>query len=224
MRRRTKVLVGVGAGLVVLGGAVVLVGPGLYADHVNRAAAEVPALAATDAPLADPASLDGTWQVGTGSVAGYRVHEVLRGQDATVTGRTDQVTGRLVVEHGTLTSGKVEVDVASIHTDEPPRDAYFRGSVMEVGTFPTADFTVTDPVRLTAGTTEVDLAGRLTVHGVTRDVEVPAQVAADGDGVQVVGSVPVSFADYDVTPPSLGFVSVDDHGAVEFSVRLERSS
>jgi hypothetical protein len=34
----------------------------------------------------------------------------------------------------------------------------------------------------------------------------------------------VTFADYGVTPPSLGFVSVDDHGAVEFSLRLERSS
>ncbi|MFE6967832.1 YceI family protein [Isoptericola sp. NPDC057653] len=224
MRRRTKVLVGVGAGLVVLGGAAVLVGPGLYADHVNRAAADVPTLASSDAPLGDPASLDGTWEVAAGSVAGYRVHEVLRGEDATVTGRTDQVTGQVTVEGGSLTAGTVRVDVASIHTDEPPRDAYFRGSVMEVGTFPTAEFTVTDPARLTAGTTEVDLTGRLTVHGVARDLEVPAQVAAGDGGVQVVGSVPVTFADYGVTPPSLGFVSVDDHGAVEFSLRLERSS
>ncbi|MFC8599844.1 YceI family protein [Isoptericola sp. NPDC057191] len=224
MRRRTKVLVGAGAGLVVLGGAAVLVGPGLYADHVNRAAAAVPALSASGAPLGDPAALGGTWDVAAGSTAGYRVHEVLRGADATVTGRTDQVTGQVTVEGGTLTAGEVHVDVASIATDEPPRDAYFRGSVMDVGTFPTASFTLTEPVRLTAGATDVDLTGELTVHGVTRDVVVPAQVAGDDGGVQVVGSAPVTFADHGVTPPALGFVRVDDHGSVEFSLHLERAS
>ncbi|WP_245807012.1 YceI family protein [Krasilnikoviella flava] len=62
-----------------------------------------------------------------------------------------------------------------IVTDEPPRDAYFRGSVMQVGTFPAAELAVTDPVRLTAGATEVDLTGELTVHGVTRGVMAEAE-------------------------------------------------
>ncbi|MCZ2263461.1 YceI family protein [Isoptericola sp. QY 916] len=223
MRTRTKVLVGAGAGLVLLGGAAVLVGPGLYADHANRAAAEVPTLSTSGAPLADPAALDGTWTVAPGSEAGYRVHEVLRGEDVTVTGRTDQVTGTVTVEDGALTSGEVTVDVASIHTDEPPRDAYFRGSVMEVGTYPTARFTVTEPVPLAAGATEVDLPGKLTVHGVTRDVVAAAHVAAVGEVVQVVAEVPVTFADHDVAAPSLGFVRVDHEGAVEISLVLERS-
>jgi|GEM_PF-3899964 len=38
-----------------------------------------------------------------------------------------------------------------------PRDASFRGSVTEVGTFPTADLALTAPVGLTAGATGVDL-------------------------------------------------------------------
>ncbi|MCA5894472.1 YceI family protein [Isoptericola sp. NEAU-Y5] len=223
MRGRTKVMIGAGAALVLLGGAAVIVGPGLYADWANDAAAQAPALEASAAPLGDTAALDGEWAVAPGSVAGYRVHEVLRGEEVTVTGRTEDVTGGVTVEGGRITAAEVTVDVESIATDEPPRDAYFRGNVMEVGTYPTATFAVTEPVPLTEGATDVDLPGELTVHGVTHDVVVPARVAADGDGVQVVGSVPVTFADYDVSAPSLGFVRVDEEGAVEFSLLLERA-
>lgn len=222
MRTRTKVLVGAGAAVVLVGGAAVVFGPGLYADWANRAAADAPAIV-SEAPLGDPAALDGAWTVAPGSFAGYRVHEVLRGEDVTVTGRTEDVSGTVTVDGGAVTEAAVEVDVASIATDEPPRDAYFRGTVMEVGTYPTATFEVTEPVALPAGGTDVDLTGDLTVHGVTREVEVAAQVAGTQAGARVVGSVPVMFADYDVAAPSLGFVRVDGEGAVEFSLELVRS-
>ena len=38
-------------------------------------------------------SLDGTWNVGTGSLAGYRVQEVLLGQNATAVGPHEQDLG-----------------------------------------------------------------------------------------------------------------------------------
>ncbi len=219
-------LVGVGVGVVVLGGAAVVVGPGLYADWSNRAAAEEPTLDAPsgDAGALDPASLAGDWTVADGSYAGYRVHEVLQGEDVTVTGRTDEVTGSFTVADGTLTAATVEVDMASVATDEPPRNAYFRGDALEVGTYPTATFALTSPVELPAGSADVELAGDLTIHGVTQAVTVEAQVGATADGVQVVGSVPITFSDFDVEAPSLGFVTVDDAGSVEFGLDLVRSA
>ncbi|MGM7422709.1 YceI family protein [Cellulosimicrobium sp. ES-005] len=224
MRRRTKVLVGVG--VVVLGGAAVVVGPGLYADWSNRAAAEEPTLDAPsgDAGALDPASLAGDWTVADGSYAGYRVHEVLQGEDVTVTGRTDEVTGSFTVADGTLTAATVEVDMASVATDEPPRDAYFRGDALEVGTYPTATFALTSPVQLPTGSADVELAGDLTIHGVTQAVTVEAQVGTTAGGVQVVGSVPITFSDFDVEAPSLGFVTVDDAGSVEFGLDLVPAS
>lgn len=218
-------LVGVGIGVVVLGGAAVVLGPGLYADWSNRAAADEPTL---DTPsggtLPDPADLDGSWTVAEGSFAGYRVHEVLQGEDVTVTGRTEEVTGSFTVVDGTLTAATVEVDMASVVTDEPPRDAYFRGDALEVGTFPTATFELGDPVALPTGNAGVELAGDLTVHGVTRAVTFDAQVGATADGVQVVGSVPITFSDFDVQAPNLGFVTVDDAGSVEFGLDLVPSA
>ncbi|MFE6235941.1 YceI family protein [Cellulosimicrobium sp. NPDC057862] len=226
MRRRTKVLVGVGVGVVVLGGAVVAFGPGLYADWNNRAAAEEPTLDASsgDAGALDPASLEGDWTVADDSYAGYRVHEVLQGEDVTVTGRTDEVTGSFTVADGALTEATIEVDMASVATDEPPRDAYFRGDALEVGTYPTATFALTSPVELPSGSADVELAGDLTIHGVTQAVTVEAQVGTTADGVQVVGSVPITFSDYDVAAPSLGFVTVDDTGSVEFGLDLVPAS
>ncbi|HWJ84643.1 MAG TPA: YceI family protein [Cellulomonas sp.] len=216
MRTRTKVLAWTGAAGVVLVGAAVLVGPQLYADHANRAAAPVPTLTASGLSLGH---LDGTWTVGDGSVAGYRVHEVLRGIDVRVTGRTPQVQGTVTVSDGVVTAADLTVDMASVATDEPPRDAYFRSSALDVSTFPTATFTLTEPVRLDAAGS-VALVGDLDVHGTTRPVRLDAEAAGGPGAVDVVGSVPITFADYGVTAPDLGFVTVDKDGAIEFSLHL----
>ncbi len=214
-----------GAAVVIGGTAAVTWGPALYADWANRAAADVPALDPTGTALPGT-DLDGVWVVGAGSYAGYRVHEVLRGEDVTVTGRTDPssdaVTGSVTVADGTVTDAEVVVDVAGVATDEPPRDAYFRGTVMETGTYPTATFELTEPADLPDGDATVELTGDLTIRDVTREVVVEAQVAATGVGAQVVGSVPVTFSDYGVEAPALAFVRVDPEGSVEFSLQLER--
>ncbi|CPU65102.1 Uncharacterized conserved protein [Mycobacteroides abscessus] len=77
---------------------------------------------------------------------------------------------------------------------------------------------------LPTGWGDVELAGDLTIHGVTQAVTVEAQVGPTTDGVQVVGSVPITFSDFDVEAPSLGFVTVDDAGSVEFGLDLVRSA
>jgi len=222
MQQRTKVWTGIGAGVVALGVVAVVVGPGLYADWGNSRAAAAPTLEAS--AIGEPVqATDGTWTVTDGSFAGYRLEEVLRGQDVTVTGRTEQVTGTVTVEDGSLTAGEIEVDMASIATDQPPRDSYFRDQAVQVRNFPTATFTLTEPADLGDGATGVQLTGDLTIRDVTQQVTVDAQVAASGDTVQVVGSVPVTFADFGIEAPSLGFVTVEDTGAVEFDLRLTAS-
>ncbi|MEN0102959.1 MAG: YceI family protein [Curtobacterium sp.] len=227
MRTRTKVLLGIAAGVVVIGAAGVIGGPIVYANLVNGSAEAEPTLAPTGGATLDPADADGTWQAGNDSFAGYRVHEVLRGQDVTVTGRTKDVDATATVADGSLERATVTVQVASIATPESARDEYFRSQALQTDRFPTATFRVTDPVDVRAalaGTErDVTLRGDLTMHGVTKTVEADAQLGVDGDGhVQVAGSIPVTFADYGVDAPDLGFVKVDGSGAVEFSLELTR--
>lgn len=222
MRTRTKAAVGVGAAVVVVGGVAAIFGPGWYADRAEDSVAAEPSLSASAAP-ADGADSSGTWTVSDGSYAGYRLDEVLRGEDVTVTGRTEDVTGEVTIAEGEVTEASIEVKVATIATDSGSRDGYFRDNAIEAEQFPTATFELTEPAALEAGATEVELVGDLTVHGETKSVTVDAEVGGDGaSALQVVGSVPITFADFGVEAPNLGFVSVEDTGSVEFSLDLAK--
>jgi len=227
MKKNTKILLWIAGGVVVVGAAGAIALPHIYAAYAESIAEAPPTLApATGDSSVDVDDLSGTWEVSDGSFAGYRVDEVLYDKDVTVTGRTEEVTGSLSADGLTLTAATVTVDVASITTPEPPRDAYFRDSALETDRFPTAEFTLTEPVtaeRPEPGEIQsFSAVGELTLHGVTRSVTVDVQAALVGDGGQVTGSIPIVFSDFGVQAPSLGFVTVEDHGFVEFSLTLTK--
>ncbi|MEI4280995.1 YceI family protein [Klenkia terrae] len=217
--RRMWIIAGTVVGVVAVGA---VAGPLVYAALQEDAPPATTVQAQdSDAPLTDVT--DGTWTIGAGSSAGYRVDEVLNGDDVTVAGTTDQVTGSLVVSGGDLQSAEVDVDMASVATDSGRRDSYFRDNVIDVAANPTATFAVTQAVdlpELTGTPVTVPVAGELSVHGVTQQVTVDLSVVRTAQGVEASGSIPVTFADYDVTPPDLGFVSVEDTGSVEFFLVL----
>ncbi len=234
MQRSKKILLGVGAGVLTLAAAVAIAGPVLYREFLTPPAADVPSLAgseqimgATGTPL-DPAQLAGEWRIASGSEAGYRVGEVLNGTDVTVTGRTQDVTGTFHIGSSglTLDSAELTVDVASITTDSDSRDAYFREDALRVAEFPEATFTLSSPVALESipdagSTVKTSAAGELTIAGKTQQVTAEVQVRSDGTVAEIVGSIPITFEDFGVTAPSLGFVSVEPEGLVEFDLVAE---
>ncbi|WP_277209358.1 YceI family protein [Isoptericola croceus] len=234
MQKRTKIVLSVVASVVVLGVIAAFAGPVVYRDLIVGEAAAEPTVSAAPSTEAtsDGGTLDdlsGTWEVADGSEAGYRVDEVLNGTDVTVTGRTDQVTGTLTVDGLTLSAAEITVDVASIATDQANRDEYFRSTAMRTDEHPTATFTLAEPVTLdgapTPGAvTTVETTGDLTLAGVTQTVTVELQVVLDAAEGQVAGSIPVTFADYDVEAPDLGFVLVEPTGFVEFQLSLAATS
>lgn len=224
MKRRSKVLIGVAAVVVVVGGVVAIAGPALYRDVIVGEPEAAPTVSVTpgDSTLAG-SDLTGSWSVGSGSTAGYRVDEVLNGTDVTVVGKTSDVTGTVDFDSDSITKADITVDVASIATDSTSRDEYFRTSALETDIHPDATFTLTSPLDtgdLSDGdVTKFTATGKLTMHGITKTVSVPMQAALSGDGAEVSGSIPVTFADYKVAAPSLGFVKVEDSGSVEFLLK-----
>ncbi|EOM75127.1 hypothetical protein Rrhod_3537 [Rhodococcus rhodnii LMG 5362] len=87
---------------------------------------------------------------------------------------------------------------------------------------------MTEPVDLssvpTDGTTgTVRLTGTLELTGETLPVTTDATVLRTGEDLVVSGAIPVTWADYGITPPSLGFVTVEDAGTVDFLVVLGAS-
>lgn len=237
MKKRTKIVIAsVVAGVVVLGATAAIAGPIIYRDVIVGEADAAPSVtAAPSAPSggdaaagAEAGDLSGEWTVASGSYAGYRVDEVLNGTDVTVVGRTEQVTGTLQVEELTLSAAEITVDVASIETDSGNRDDYFRDTAVRVDEHPTATFVLTDAVvadeaPVVGEVQTIEATGELTLAGVTQTVTVELEAVLNGESGQVAGSIPVTFADFGVEAPNLGFVSVEPDGFVEFQLQLERA-
>lgn len=222
----------------IIGGAVVVVllgvlaGPWIYGQFIAEDDAPA-ASVSTEGAQAATGSVDGEWAVGPGeganaTAAGYTVSEILNGARVTVVGTTDQVNGNVSIAGQKLTAAEIVVQVAGIATDNARRDGQFRGNVMDADTFPNAKFTLTAPVDLaalptdgTAATVKAD--GTLTLKDQTRPVTVDVKVLHSGDTLIASGAVPVTWSDYGITPPSLGFVTVDGNGTVDFLVSLARA-
>ena len=195
-------------------------------DTLTATAAPATDAETTTAPAA-PAT-DGTWLVGTGSAVGYRVVEVLFGVDTEGVGRTDQVTGQLTLAGTQVTDGSFEADLTTVVSDEDRRDNQFRGRLMDTENFPTATFTLTAPIELGAvpadGTPVTTTAsGELTLRGTTNPVTVDVQAQKNGDTIQVVGSTDIVFADYGIPRPEAPGITTQDHGLLEFDLRLTQA-
>jgi polyisoprenoid-binding protein YceI len=181
-------------------------------------------LGAATAPLA------GTWAVSSGSQVGYRVQEVLFGQSTTAVGRTNSVTGQVVIADGQVTSATFTADLTTVHSDRSQRDDQFQGRIMDTAQFPHATFTTTSPIDLSpvpanGKVIHPTATGTLTLHGVTKSVTVPLEAERNGNTIEVSGSIPITFADYQIPNPSLGgVVTTQDHGTLEFLLHLTPAS
>jgi polyisoprenoid-binding protein YceI len=171
------------------------------------------------------AGIEGAWEVTAGSQAGYRVQEVLFGQDATAVGRTEDVTGTLTIAGRSVTAGSFTVDLTTVSSDQSRRDGQFHGRIMDTATFPTAVFELTEPIALTSEPEDgakvtATATGDFTIHGVEKTVTFDL-IATRANGTLVVnGSIPVTFADYGIGDPSFGPAVVQDHGVIEFLLVL----
>lgn len=194
---------------------------------------------ASSTAVTAPAS-GGTWQISSGSVVGYRVKEQFVGQSSSheAVARTGDVTGTVSITHNGTTyqmsaamvtvqlSGLASVDsVAGYNVTN--RDRIVQGS-LDVRDFPTAVFKVQSVV-LPAGVetgqaVTVSVPGQLTVHGVTKDVTASVQLRVTGTTAQIAGSISTNMTDFGVSPPTIGFTTVQPAVTIEFQLNLTQSA
>jgi polyisoprenoid-binding protein YceI len=218
--------------------AVIVGGPFLYI-HFIEGKAPAPFRLNIQPPVTTPAataaaaspgatsstSVDGNWSVAAASRAGYRVNEILFGQTNTAVGRTSSVTGTITISGTTVTAASFSVDMTSVKSDRSQRDNQFHGRIMDTASYPTATFTLSQPIRLSSvpaeGVTVTESAsGNLNMHGATKAVTFAVTATRNASGIQVVGSIPITFATWNIPNPSFGPVSTDDHGILEVFLNL----
>ncbi len=235
--RKKWIIIGVVAVLVIIGG--LWGGSAIYASLENSKAPDHLTLSTPSASAAktsagsaapdsqatpDAGNLAGEWKVADGSQAGYRVKEVLNGQDVTVVGRTEGVEGSATIDGTSLTAAKISVDLTGVTTDNGSRDSQFLG-ILKTSEFPSATFSLTEPVDIAAvgtGVATVKATGDLTIAGTTKSVTVDMQAQMSGSNVEVQGTIPITFTDFGISAPDLGFVKVENAGSIEMLLKLSK--
>jgi polyisoprenoid-binding protein YceI len=98
---------------------------------------------------------------------------------------------------------------------------------LDVQQFPDATFTATSasvPGAVASQAVDVTVTGKLTIHGVTKDVTIKAKAQLTGDKAEIAGSTSIVMTDYGVSPPQVPFVTVDSTLLIEFDIFLTRSA
>jgi polyisoprenoid-binding protein YceI len=178
-----------------------------------------PRLPAAGEDAAPSGPLEGTLAATAGSFVGYRVRETVAGVGLNeAVGRTGRVDGAARIAHGRIVDARFETDARTLRSDEARRDEALRGRGLETDRYPVARFVLGTPARIAARFTA---RGRLTLHGASRSVRVALRSRRVANGIDLVGSTPIRFADYGMRPPSVaGVASVRDHGVLEVRLRL----
>ena len=169
-------------------------------------------------------AVDGVWTIVAPSSAGYRVEESIAGQPKTPVGRTTTVDGSFTITNGQVIGAEVNVDLATMVSDQARRDAQFRGRIMATDEFPVATFTLTESFALTSGTAmeAVKVQGTLSLRGTEKPATFTVNGKLEDDAVVIVASTTITFADYGIPDPSIGPVSTEDNGTIEVALTAKR--
>ena len=178
--------------------------------------------------------IDGTWNIDTSigsfsdfsdSFVGYRVQEQLASIGGnTAVGRTPAVSGSLTIAGTKVTAVTIQADLTGLKSDDNRRDGQLSHQGLETSTYPTATFSLTSPIDLgsvPADGTEVSVSatGKLTLHGQTKDVQIPLKAKLSGNTIVVTGSLEITFADYGISKPnSFAVLSIADTGTLELQL------
>jgi polyisoprenoid-binding protein YceI len=167
-----------------------------------------------------------------GNEARYRVREQLMHHDLPndAVGKTSGVTGSISIgSNGSIdtAASKITIDVTQLKSDQDRRDGYVQHRTLETAQYPSVVFVPTSVTgaKLPLGDTEqsFDVAGNLTVHGVTKPTVWHVKAKSSGSDVTGNGYTQFTFADVQLAQPSVPvLLSVADTIRLEYDFHLVR--
>jgi polyisoprenoid-binding protein YceI len=188
---------------------------------------------------ASASGLAGNWTVAQGSLVGYRVREQFANQTSAheAVARTSSVSGGLTAVQASTgaqaTTIKLTAQLASLKSvdqvagfDVSRRDSIV-SQTLSVSQYPDATFqaqSVELPASLTnGGTVSLTVPGQLTIHGVTRSVQVTVNLQVSGSKAQAAGSTSFNMTDFGVSPPQVPITTVQPQVTLEFQLNLVKA-
>ena len=181
--------------------------------------------AAAPAPPSEATQSATAFVLGEGTVARYKVEEVLARQGFKVaTGETSEVVGRIQFDaEGAIAADEssIVIQAGTLKTDSDRRDRYVRERTLQTADYPEIIFRPTSaeglpsPLSAASGEVEFTISGDLTIRDQTRPVtwNVTAEFSESITGLAVID---INFEQFAMDKPSVAVVvSVDD------TIRLE---
>ena len=179
-------------------------------DPTSATSAPTPVVTAPAATLA----AGGTWTITGGSKATVRVREQLVGvsapSDAVLVASGGKGSFSLKPDGTFSDDSRLSFDLSTLASDQRGRDDFSKRTTLAVQQFPTADLVPVKATGLTvplpaSGDFTFKLAGKLTIHGVTKDVtfDVVAKRAAGDLTATATLNPAVKFGDFGMTAPSV---------------------
>lgn len=106
-----------------------------------------------------------------------------------------------------IQSGNVELalEIASFEFEYELMQEHFNEKYMESDKFPLATFKgkITQDLSKITEESEIKLNGEMTIHGVTKEINIKALISKKNDFVMVKTKIPIVFKDYKVDEPSI---------------------
>ncbi|MGB0650836.1 MAG: YceI family protein [Rhodothermales bacterium] len=138
-------------------------------------------------------------------------------------GTSDVLTGRIDLAENTV---DFFVDLNTLDTGIGKRDKDMR-KTLETDDYPFAEFfgtllTAVDPAA--EGPQPVEVEGDFTIHGITRTIQVPGQLTFSEEGLRIEASWTLLLEDYEIQPPRLLFLKVDEEQAITIDILLTPES
>lgn len=135
-------------------------------------------------------------------------------------GRSGHLTGQIDIESRIV---DFYLDLTTLETGIAKRDRDMR-ETLETDTFPFAEFygELTTPFNPdSAGPQKVEVTGSFKIHGVEKKTSYSGTLEMTEKGLKIQASWVLLLKDFDIVPPSLLFVKVDQEQKIELKATLK---
>lgn len=148
----------------------------------------------------------------------YTIDETLRGLAATAVGRTSDLSGTLRLD----ASSEVTIDLSTFTSDQSRRDRFVQ---QQMFSDPVAILSVESldlPSTYAVGEiVETAFEGTFTIQGVSQPVTWTAEARLVGNRLEVAADTDITFSQFELQAPQLGFVQVEDEIHIEVLVAAD---
>ena len=188
-----------------------------------KPAAAAPASAAPPAAATTPAT--GAPPRYTQNAAKSSLKFTFEQAGAAASGNFKKFTTVLIYDEKNLAASSlnVRVEIASVDTQEPERDAMLKDAdLFNAAKYPAATFVASSLAKRADGGLEA--VGKLTIRDTTHDLRLPLTLKPTADGLELSGKTAIKRLDYGVGQGEMKATdSVGDEVKIEYVVSLVRS-